>query len=395
MRVLSISTLFPNPPKPSFGVFVGNQMRGIVARGEIDLVMISPLGIPPWPLSLREPYRTLAAIPASSDAAGLPVRYPRFPLIPRIGGDGNPARIVRAVLPLARRLHAEKPFDLVDAQFFFPDGPAAAAIARDLGLPLTIKARGADVHYWGSRPGALAQILPAANQAALLLTVSEALGRDMAAIGMPPGRIRVHYTGLDRDRFHPIDRAIARAAIAADPALAIPDDGPLIVTPGALIPRKGQRFVIDALRDIPGARLVIAGAGEDAATLRARAAEAGLAGRVQMAGIVLHDVLPTLLSAANVMVLPSASEGLANVWVEALGCGTPIVITNAGGAAEVVNSPAAGRIVDRSAAAIADAVNALLAAPPTQGDVAQHAERFSWEENARLLASLWREAAGL
>ncbi|MFD2579318.1 hypothetical protein ACFSTD_13570 [Novosphingobium colocasiae] len=63
MRVLSLSTLFPNPVKPSFGVFVGNQMRAVTARGEVDLTMVSPLGIPPWPLSRREPYARLKDLP--------------------------------------------------------------------------------------------------------------------------------------------------------------------------------------------------------------------------------------------------------------------------------------------------------------------------------------------
>lgn len=392
MRILSISTLFPNPPRPSFGVFVGNQMRAVAARGDIDLVMISPLGIPPWPLSLRDPYRALAATPQTSDAAGLPVHYPRFTLVPRFGGDSNPARIVRAVLPLAHRLHAERPFDLVDAQFFFPDGPAAAAIARELGLPLTIKSRGADVHYWGARPRALAQMLPAARQAARLLTVSQALGHDMAALGMPEERIRVHYTGLDRHKFRPQDRAAARAALAR--SLGVPGEGPLIVTPGALIPRKGQAFVIDALARLPGARLALAGAGEDEATLRARALQLGVGERVHFLGIVLHDLLPTLLSAADVMALPSASEGLANVWVEALGCGTPLVITDAGGAREVVDNASAGLIVERNANAIAHGIRTVLSAPPPQNDVARNADRFSWETNAENLVKIWRDAAG-
>ena len=84
---------------------MGNQMRAVVARGDVDLTMISPIGMPPWPLSTREPYAKLRKIPAETDAMGLPVRYPRFTLVPKIGGDSNPRRIARAVLPIARALH--------------------------------------------------------------------------------------------------------------------------------------------------------------------------------------------------------------------------------------------------------------------------------------------------
>jgi glycosyltransferase involved in cell wall biosynthesis len=390
MRVLSISTLFPNPVRPTFGIFVGNQMKAVVARGDVDLTMISPLGIAPFPLSRREPYASLATVPRRSKAAGLPVLYPQFTLIPKIGGDSNPRGIARVVLPLARELHAQAPFDLVDAQFFFPDGPAAAIVAEELGLPLTVKSRGADIHYWGARPKARQQMLDAANHANRLLAVSEALGRDMVALGMPKGRIRVHYTGLDRGRFHPRDRAKARKAVAA--SLGIPETGPLVVTPGALIERKGQRLVIEALSRLPGARLALAGGGGDEAALRALANNLGLAERVHFLGIVTHDVLPALLCAGDVMALPSASEGLANAWVEALGCGTPIVITDVGGASELVTSPSAGQLVERSADAVAQGIAAVLADPPAQADVAANADRFSWDRNAENLVEIWREA---
>ncbi len=389
MRILSLATLFPNPVKPSFGVFVGNQMRAIVAGGEVDLTMVSPIGVPPWPLSRRPPYDKLRHIPESSDFAGLQVYYPKFTLIPKIGGDSNPARIARAVLPLVRRLHAEQPFDLIDAQFFFPDGPAAALIARELGLPLTIKSRGADIHYWGQRPAALKQMQQAAHQAAGMLAVSSALRDDMVALGMPQERIGIHYTGLDHERFHPIERGAARALVSAMPNLGIWSEGPLIVTPGSLIPRKGQRLVIEALAHLPDARLALAGAGEDEKPLRALADWLGVGDRVQFLGLVGHDLLPHVLCAADVLVLPSASEGLANVWVEGLACGTPIVIPDIGGAREVVQDESAGRIAARTPEAIADAVRDILADPPSQADVSANVSRFSWGVNAQNLVRFW------
>lgn len=392
MRVLSISTLFPNPVQPGFGIFVGNQMRAVTAREDVDLTMVSPIRMPPWPLSLKAPYAQLRAIPAQSDAAGLPVHYPRFSLVPKLGGDSNPRRIARAVLPLARELHAKRPFDLVDAQFFFPDGPAAAIVAQELGLPLTIKSRGADIHFWGSRPKALQQMQHAAGQAAGLLAVSRSLRADMIALGMPAERIGVHYTGLDRKRFYPLERGAARALVSALPGIAIPSRGPLLVTPGALIPRKGQRLVIAALKALPEARLALAGAGEDEPALRGLAQSTGVAERVHFLGQVGHDVLPSLLCAADALVLPSASEGLANVWVEALACGTPIVIPDVGGAREMVQDRSAGRLVSRDADAIAAAVRDILAEAPSQADVARNAERFSWEENAASLVRFWDDA---
>lgn len=389
VRVLSISTLFPCPARPQFGIFVANQMKAVAREPAIDLTMINPIGLPPWPLSRREPYAALARTPARTEQDGLAVHHRFFRTIPRFGADSNPRRIAAAVLPEARRLHGQAPFDLVDAQFFFPDGPAAAIVARALGLPLSIKARGADIHYWGERPRARAQILAAAEQAAGMLAVSQALAADMAAMGMAADRITVHYTGLDHERFRPVERSEARAALSA-----IPADGPLLVTTGALIARKGQALVIEALPRLPGTRLALAGAGEDEARLRELAARLGVAERVHFLGVVRHDALAQLLAAADAMVLPSVSEGLANAWVEALACGTPLVISDSGGAREVVGDDSAGRIVARDPQAIAAAVAQLLADPPSRQAVAAHAARFSWERNAATLADHWRGLVG-
>jgi teichuronic acid biosynthesis glycosyltransferase TuaC len=387
LRVLSISTLYPHDGAPNFGVFVERQMQAVTRQEDAELLLINPVGLPPWPLSLHPRYRALHGLPQAEMRGGVNVLRPRFPLIPGIGGRFNPAAIVRSLLPLARRLHAERPFDVVDAQFFFPDGPAAAAIAKALGLPFSIKARGADIHHWGRATGTAEQVREAGLAAAGLLAVAEDMANDMAALGLPHENITIHRTGLDHDRFRPLDRLACRQQ------LGLPMDAPLLVTVGALIPRKGQAFVLDALERLPGAHLALAGAGPDEAELRARAARPGLKGRVHFLGSVAHDQLPLLLSAADVFVLPSASEGLANAWVEALACGTPVVTTNIGGARELITHADYGRLTARDGAAIAKAVLALLENPPSPASVAKGAAAFSWEANGKQLVSHWKRLA--
>jgi len=118
-------------------------------------------------------------------------------------------------------------------------------IAEALGLPFSIKARGADISHFGHDPATRPQLLAAAERAAGLLAVSEAMRGDMAAIGIDAGKTMVHYTGIDTMRFHPGDRTAARAALGMG-------DAPAIATVGALIPRKGQALVIEALPALPG-----------------------------------------------------------------------------------------------------------------------------------------------
>lgn len=383
LRVLSVATLFPDAVRPNFGLFVERSLRALAAQQGIDLTIVAPVGLPPFPLSLHPRYRALRALPRTESWNGLTVHRPRFALIPRFGARFNPAMVARAVLSSVRG----QPFDVVDAQFFYPDGPAAMRAAEALGLPFSVKARGADISHFGHDPATAPQLLTAADKAAGLLAVSDAMRHDMAAIGIDPAKIATHYTGIDTARFHPGDRAAARAALDID-------DAPMILTVGALIPRKGQQLVIEALAALPGVRYRLAGAGEAEGRYRALAERLGVADRVHFMGSVANADLPMLYRAADAVVMPSVSEGLANAWVEALACGTPIVISDAGGAAELVTSPLAGRIVARTPDAIAAAVQAILANPPAPHDVAATlAGRFDWDRNGRELAAHLRRCA--
>jgi len=390
-RLLSIATLYPNAHLPRFGTFVARQMEALAARGDWDVTVINPIGAPPVPMGR---YKALAAAAVSGEEGGVSVHRPRFTLIPAVGGPFNPAMIVRAALPLAHKLHQIEPFDLVDAQFFYPDGPAAARIAHELRLPLSIKARGADISHWGHKAYALKKMRAAAARAAGLLAVSGELARDMAALGLPQDKITVHYTGLDRALFRPLGRAAARAELAARFNLRVAPGEHLLASVGALIPRKGQHFVIRALAQLPATHLALVGTGPDLAALRELAIELGLANRIHFLGSLDHGALPLVLSAADAMVLPSASEGLANAWVEALACGTPLVITDAGGARELVTGPTAGRIAARDADAVAAGVREVLAADYPPEAVAAFAARFSWNANAAALAAFYERLLG-
>lgn len=391
-HVLVLSTLYPNAAGPRFGTFVARSIEALAKRGDWRVTMVNPIGLPPLALGR---YRPLADLPAMNEEGGVTIHRPRFTLIPRIGARRNPVAIARAVLPLATRLHAEAPFDLIDAQFFFPDGPAAAIIARELGLPLSIKARGSDISFWGEQDFARMQMLDAARAAAGLLAVSHDLARQMAAMGMDRAKITVHYTGLDRDRFRPLEHTQLRRQLSEALGFAMPDNVPLLASVGALIERKGQGIAIAALKDIPGARLVLVGKGEDEPRLRALAVNEGVADRVHFAGSCDHDMMPLILSAADVMVLPTVAEGLANAWVEALACGTPVVTTDVGGARELITCDTAGRLLaERTPEAVAQAVNAILNAPPPREAVAALTEGFSWEANAAALAAYYETLAG-
>ncbi|RZF63590.1 glycosyltransferase family 4 protein [Sphingomonas populi] len=377
LRVLTLATLFPHAAAPNLGVFVERQTLGLAAHRDIDLRVVAPVGLPPWPLSRHGHYAPLARLPTREPWKGLDVRRPRFLTLPGTAGRFHVPALVRALAPLLADIRRDFPFDVIDAEFFFPDGPAAVALGKALGVPVSIKARGADIHHWGTAPATAAQVIAAGRQADGVLAVSQAMRADMTALGIPAETIRVHHTGVDLDRFAPRDRTGAKAKFGVT--------GPLVVSVGALIPRKGHDVVIDAVAAIPGASLLIAGAGAARPTLEAKIAALGIGDRVRLLGALPHADLPALIAAADVMALASASEGLANAWVEALACGTPIVITDAGGAREVVTDVAYGRVVAREANAFTRAIGEVLAAPPMQEAVRKGAERFTWSANTDAL----------
>ena len=376
LRVLTLSTLFPDASRPTFGPFVERQTLGLAAHQDVDLRVMAPVGIPP--LGRFHPrYRDLAQLPDVETWKGLAVYRTPFGHIPGVGGSWDARALARALRRPLKGIRAQFHFDVIDAQFFWPDGPAAIALGHELGVPVSIKARGADIHYWGTNPGTAPQVIAAGKAADGMLAVSAAMKADMVALGMPGDRIAVHYTGIDKSVFTVRHRDSAKARLGITT--------PLILSVGALIERKGQAFVVEALPALPDVVLVLIGKGEDESALKERARVLGVSDRVRFMGALPQLEIADWLAAADVMVLPSASEGLANAWVEALASGTPVVTCDVGGARELIDRPEAGHLVERNPAAIGATIRDLLAAPPSRNAVAATVDRFSWEANTAAL----------
>ena len=238
---MTLATLFPSAAQPNHGVFVEGQTLRLAARPDVDLRVVAPIGMPPL-FSRHEGYRERAELPLSEIWKGVPVERPRFAIIPSLSGSFNPWSVARAVRPVIRRLRDDGFVpDVIDAEFFYPDGPAAMRLARSFGLPFSVKARGADIHYWGARPNCRRQILEAAERSAGMLAVADSLKADMGKLGMETAKIRVHYTGVDLDKFKPIR--------------VQPKHLPTVVSLGGLIPRKGHDLVIKAVAKLDGVQL--------------------------------------------------------------------------------------------------------------------------------------------
>ncbi|MEM7226378.1 MAG: glycosyltransferase family 4 protein [Pseudomonadota bacterium] len=384
MKILTFSSLFPNRAQPHHGVFVENRLRHLVAEGGVEARVIAPVPWFPFTAGRFGAYGAFAKAPREDRRFGIEVRYPRYPVIPKVGMSLAPTLMYRMVRPAVERLLLEGfDFDLIDAHYFYPDGVAAAMIAKRLGKPLTITARGTDINLIPRFALPRRQILWAGRQAAAMIAVCQALKDEMIALGLDGARIRVLRNGVDLEGFKPLNRTAERDRLGVS--------GPVILSAGHLIPRKGHDFVVRALAQIPEATLLIVGKGPEEAALKALVDELGLGARVRFVGGVPHEEMPRYYSAADLLVLASDREGWPNVLLESMACGTPVVASRIWGNPEVVTAPAAGLLFDRrDPDLIADAVSRLLGALPERAATRRYAEQFSWDDTSKGQVSLFR-----
>lgn len=380
LRILTFSTLYPNSAQPAHGVFVETRLRHLVAGGEVESTVLAPVAWRPG-AALR--------VPAQERRHALDVHHPRFLALPGVGLLTNPGLLYRAARPVLRRLVSQgHRFDLVDGHYLYPDGVAAIRLARDLGVPVVLTARGSDTSQFPFLPVAGPRIRRAIAEADALIAVSAALKDGLVALGAAPEKVTVLRNGVDLAAFRPVaDRAAARAELGLD--------GPTLLSVGHLIERKRVHLTIEALTHLPDHRLVLVGDGPERAALAGLAARLGVADRVRFAGTKPHAELPRWYTAADVMVLASSREGWANVLLESMACGTPVVATDAWGSREAVAAPEAGIVVDQaSPAALAEAVRRLAAAPPGRAATRAYAERFSWDATTAGQLALFRRLTG-
>ncbi len=387
LRVLTFSTLFPNEAALNHGVFVENRLRHLLdfAAGAIHTTVMAPV---PWFPSRNPHFGTWAqnaSAPRAEIRHGIEVLHPRYLALPRVGMNVAPLLLYAAALRAVRRLGAS--FDLIDAHYLYPDGVAAVWLGRRLGLPVVLTARGSDVTQLPNHRIPRALILRAVAGASAIVTVSRGLADALVRLGAPAEKLSVLRNGIDLAMFTPQDQAACRAALGLQ--------GPVMVSVGALIARKGHDLTIGALALLPGWRLLIAGEGPERAALLDLAVRLGVADRVRLLGAVPHERLPGIYGAADLSVLSSAREGWANVLLESMACGTPVVASPIAGNDEVVQGPPSGLIADaRTPQAIAHAVRTLAANLPPRAATRAYAARFGWDETSAGQLALFRRVTG-
>lgn len=390
VRLLTVSTLFPHAGMPNHGVFVENRLRHLLASGQATSTVVAPV---PWFPSGNVRFGTWGRHARADHAEvrdGLRIHHPRYPLLPRVGTAAAPLGLYAGLLPAVRRLMRDGlRFDAIDAHYLYPDGVAAVMLGRRLGKPVVVTARGSDVTQLPDFALPRRWIQWAMREAAALVSVSAGLKTAMVALGAPPDKITVLRNGVDLCRFRPGDREACRAALGLD--------SPTLLSVGLLTERKGHHRTIEAMAGLPAWRLLIVGEGPERPALEALIAAKGLSSRVRLMGAHPHGELTRFYTAADALVLASSREGWANVLLESMACGTPVVASGIPGNPEVVGEPAAGVIMpSNTPAGVVAGVQALEAARRPRAETRAYAERFSWDDTTAGQLTVFRRvlAAG-
>jgi glycosyltransferase involved in cell wall biosynthesis len=376
MRVLSFTSLFPNASQPLLGIFIQQRVAHFAKRSGNLLKVVAP--VPYVPASLPEALRLgRKTVPRQEEIAGVEVHHPRYPLIPKVSMPFHGLAMFAATLPLVRRLHKDVVFDCVDAHYVYPDGFAGVLLAECLGIPAVVSARGTDMNLFPSFLLIRPMIRWTLKRAAGTIGVCRALRDAMVELGASAVDSEVIGNGIDLERFSPIERQEARLR------LGIPTDALVIVSVGALIPRKGYHLLVSAFAEIkpryPNLRLYIIGEGESRSELTALIGKKKINDRVFLIGSKPNCELKYWYSAANVSCLTSSREGWANVLLESMACGTPVVATRVWGSPEVIASAKLGILVDQTKESIAQGLEQSLERAWDYGTLVQYARSRSWD----------------
>lgn len=340
----------------------------------------------------------------------------RPPGAPRVERRGEHAVVRRVGLPVpwmrqgyaapaavdARRSARE--VDLVHAHLGedLAMAPLARAAARAAGVPLVLTVHTSLRHTFveggatraaaGTRGWALARLGGPIERAAVraadaVITLTPRLAERLATDGVDPARLRVIPSGVERAAF-------AVDASSGDPLAGIAR--PRVLFVGRLARQKGVTTLVEAAARLrtPGAQVVLVGDGPQRAEVEALTARLGLADRITLTGFRPHGEIPSILRAADLLVMPSVYEELGSALVEGLEAGLPIVASRVGGIPDAVGD-AAVLVPPCDPAALAAAIDELLADDARRARLAaaarEQARRYDWDDLADEVLALYRD----
>jgi glycosyltransferase involved in cell wall biosynthesis len=357
MRVLEVCQEFPNRYYPQLGTFIKQSIDSI-ANQKVDITVVSPK---PFVLPFSAfPYHNFSKLPRIEHTEKYDLHYPRYVYaVPKkyfypITGISYAHFVSRYAIKNIK----PKP-DLIHAHFSYPDGFGMIELAKKWNIPLVISALGTierKVAYEGSYTSR--QIIKAMNFADKVLSVSEDLKLHIVNLGINENNVIVVPNGVDTEKFKPAGKENARKL------LNLPLDKNIILFVGALRSIKGVDYLIEAAKNFVDSNTELYLVGRDDGlkkSLKKMAQDFKITDFIKFIGPVNHEDIPLWISASDILVLPSLSEGRPNVVLEALACEVPVVATDVGGIPELIINGETGYLVPaKNPLELSEKVNKLL-----------------------------------
>ena len=383
LRILVVSSQFGYPWDPIRAMFNQQQFDRLSKR--VELKVLVPV---PWPEVLLHPGRYFTA---REDALSRwpYVDYFVYWYVPGFARGFNSVFMFASLLAQRMRMLLFRRWDCMLGSWLYPDAVALAMVGRLSRTPVVAKAHGSDVNQYTRNRGRRWQIREGLNRCDAVVTVSRALAERLREVGVEPRLITVIYNGVDETRF----RAVPGGEADCGPDQAVRR----ILYVGNLLVSKGCADLLEAFalvaRVRPGLRLTLVGEGDARAALTARAAALGLGDRVEFVGKIPHGDLAKWYGRAALMCLPSHNEGVPNVILEAMACGTPVVATRVGGIPEVLPEFAGLIVPAHDIPRLASAMEQALSSRWDRDRIVEHSRRFSWTANVDQLMAVLHRAA--
>jgi teichuronic acid biosynthesis glycosyltransferase TuaC len=374
--------MFPSRALPNHAVFVKHRIHKMARLAGIKIIV--PVPYFPFVTHLKR-YSFRKKIPQKDIIDGLEVYYPRFLSIPGILKPLDGLFLFLSSL-IFIKIHLKKfDFDIIDSHLAYPDGYSAVLLGKTMKKPVSITLRGHDINNTPKYPVRRLQLKYALKNAEQIFSVASALKSEALKLGAAREKIFVTGNGVDTEVFKPLDMYNSRQK------LDLPKDKKIIVSVGNLVERKGFHILLQALRRLidrgrTNLYLVIVGGpgeeGDYSEQLHNLIENLKISGFVSLVGPQKNSDLPLFYNAADLSCLASSKEGWANVLLESLACGRPVVATNVWGTPEVISSKEYGILTDRNPESLANALEEALTRSWNHKRISSYAGKFTWDDIA-------------
>ena len=381
MRVLFISSIFPNAVQPDLGIFSLHIVREMALKAEVRVIAPVPsLGLFNFVDRFKK-YRTDLPIPETETIEGVTVYHPSYFAAPGMGFLHHIT--MQGVLePLIKEVHDEWHIDAVNCHWLFPDGVAVQRVCHKLGIPVMLTALGCDLNRYARLPARRRPIRQALVETGKVSVLNQQMAKKCLDLGVSPQKLCIIPNGVNLGQFSIKDPQTCRLA------LGLPADGKIVLFVGSLVEVKNVENLIRAFKLVTegrkNAKLVLVGSGHLHDDLLLSARSLGIGEFVDFVGQVNHELLSDWMNAADCLCLPSIREGHPNVMMEALACGVPVVASLTGSIPDFIND-ANGLTIrhPQNYLEISEKILSCLSLDYDREQVRQSISAFSWDHCAR------------